>query len=316
MSKGFGDTSHQKFPQNTPGEHPFKKLVREHVTLKHKSRISKFLQRHWSQLSALGWKGYLEMGRGALFLTIDERVFDGAGESLVEYVDERECFCREVMSGYQPMGEISQKVNTYDPSQEIITVFKWKSRRGYLVAQFKNHLTTPRQNYANSGLQADKSRFPLAFGVTEEQAAKNAKTYPLLRLVEEQWEVWAALAWKGYLAEGRGIVAVVLGKGFFQRMEKLESDLNSTVSTQEIPATYLHQDSAELHSLLKSSVLEAKEFLSEIETYDPQKAICVSFEWDGDETPTIQLTASNAEFSPPQCYERLKARLNEFSEVK
>lgn len=316
MNKGFGDSSHQKFPQATKGLHPIKKLILEQAQFGDKSRVTKFLKRGWKELSARAWKGYLELGRGALFLTIDDLVLAG-GNYPVEYVNERECFNREVMSGYHPMGEMTAKVNTYDPNREVVTVLKWRSRQGYLVTVYRDALTTPKQNYQGKGLQADPNRFPLSKKLTDEQAAKNAKTHPLARLAEENWELWAAVGWSGYLSAGRGVVAVLLGQNFQNHLEKMDTDLISTVSIQEIPASYFELDSPEIHSFRKSSSSK-KDFLDTIANYNPQKSICLCFDWDDDdnETPSIQMVMSNEELPPHLCYEHLAERLNEFTQEK
>lgn len=104
----------------------------------------------------------------------------------------------------------------------------------------------------------------------------------------EQWELFAALAWQGYLKEGRGILAVLLGQGFFRRMEQIESDLTSTVSVQEIPITYLSSRSQERSSYLKACKSEAEGILTAVNTYDPHKSIYISFEWDYNNTRILQ----------------------------
>ena len=313
-NKGFANGFGSEKRGRKKSQNPIVKLAQEYSGARGNSRIERFLRYRWTEFSALAWKGYLEMGRGALCLTIDELILAG-GASPVEYIDERSCFYREIMSGLWPMGEISQKVNTYLPEREVAVLLKWRGRRGYLVAAFRDYQSTPIENYERLGLQADKNKFPLALGVTDKQAAENASVHPLGRLMAEQWDLFAAVAWQGYLKEGRGILAVFLGQGFFTRMEQMENDLTSTDTVEEIPITFLSVQSEGMRSYLESCKSKAEEILTAVNTYDPHKSIYISFEWDYDDSPVLQFTMSTEE-APRDCYEKMKARLDEFTEVK
>lgn len=264
--------------------------------------LKQLIRKNWTHLSALAWKGYLEYGRGALFITIDHQVLAG-GELSGGYICERETFRRELMSGPWVNGDSINMVNRYDPKQQAVIIFQWRGNDKFIALPYHSTVSTPEENYRKLGLKAEKSSFVaellnLGTAVNVESDDISNPSHPFVRFIREQWELLATVAYQGYLKEGRGFVTILLGK--------------VKGNPGEVSSIYFGERGNALPLLLKGKENRDGKLEKMLAEYDPNQQIIVELVWTHYKEKYYQ-TYTEPEMPPPKCYERLKGQIEEFT---
>lgn len=203
QGKGFGEKKLVIKSNFSSKSHPLTKIAKKGS---YKTLI-RFIEEHWEHLSAQDWKGYLEQGRGALVIKLDQMVLLG-GNFSVEYVDERETFRQQMMRGLWTVMQshkLQNIVNEYDPERQVAIIFEWRGRDGNIHLRYGLTSSTPAENYKKLGLQAKKPS-SLLNKLLDSRTSDSIEwtdpsnlPHPIARLLIEDLELFAAFAWKGYL---------------------------------------------------------------------------------------------------------------------
>jgi hypothetical protein len=308
--RGFGEKKLSLKSNFSSKSHPLMKFAKEGMD---RRALMRFIEEHWEDLSAQAWKGYLEQGRGALVIKLDEMVLLG-GNFSVQYIDERETFRQQMMHGQWAVmksHEHLQIVNEYDPERQIVLIFEWRGRDGNMILRHNSTSSTPLENYEKLGLQVEEPVSPLnnllnlRTAAEVEWADPSNPPHPLFRLLAEDIELFAAFAWKGFLEEGRGAVNILLGKGGWEGLKI------PNLNFGEFPFKYLGERGNVLPQYLKQTE-NGKNLQKLIADYDPSQAIVFEVGWTRSQG-VIQLLVEVSDNMPPRCYERLKGQLDEFT---
>jgi hypothetical protein len=274
-------------------------------------------------LSAVGWKGYQEQGRGALVITLDERLFLRGGfqvetsaeyvEYPFEYIDEQETFRRELRRGPWVKGSSLKAVNKYDPERQVALIFEWKGTDEYIALVCNTTVGSPQENYEKLGLEVENPLSPydklfnLGTGTKVEFTDPSNPPHPFHRLILEHWELLAAFAWKCYLEVGRGFVSILLGKDSVQVLGI------QTASSGQFPVAYIGERNDRMSSILKNEHNGRLQKL--IAEYDPNQQIVIQLAWTHCKE-VVYLTFGVPEMPPGKCYDRLNGQLEEFALTK
>jgi hypothetical protein len=309
--KGFGEKKLLIKSNFQAKSHPLRKIAKEGSS-DYKALI-RFIEEHWERLSAQAWKGYLQQGRGALVIKLDKMVLLGGNFSL-KYIDERETFRQQMMRGLWAVMQshtLQNIVNEYDPERQVAIICEWRGRDGNIHLRYGSTSSTPAENYEKLGLQAEKPSSPLnklldsRTSDSIEWTDPSHPPHPLARLLIEDLELFAAFAWKGYLEEGRGAVHILLGKGGW------EAKGIPSWNSGEFPFKYLDERFYSLSPSLKQSKT-GKHLQKLISKYNPSQEIVFALGWTC-RKGIISLSLTSTDMPPPECYERMKGQLDEFT---
>jgi hypothetical protein len=321
--KGFGKKQPSRGKKQLQGIHPliaFASKFASKTGAASQSSLKQFLKDHMAQISALGWKGYQEQGRGALVITLDERLFLRGGFQVelpteyvgypVEYIDEQEIFRRELRRGPWIKGSSLKAVSKYDPERQVALIFEWKGTDEYISLVCNATAGSPQENYEKLGLEVENPPSPydklfnLGTGTKVEFTDSLNPPHPFHRLIWEQWELLAAFAWKRYLERGRGFLSILLVK------ESVEVPGIQTASSGQFPIKYIGERDDILSSILKHEHNGRLQKL--IAEYDPNQQIVIQLAWPHCKE-VVYLTFGVPEMPPAKCYDRLKGQLEEFT---
>jgi hypothetical protein len=307
--KGFGEKKLLIKSNFSTKSHPLNKFAREGAD---RRALIRFIEENWERLSGEAWKGYLEQGRGALIIKLDKMVLLGAVFS-VQYIDEREIFRREMMRGLwaaMQADKVQKIVNEYDPERQVAIILEWRGRDGHISLRYNSTSSTPAENYQKLGLQAEEPASPLNklldLRASVEWADPLNPPHPICRLIAEDFELFAAFAWKGYLEQGRGAVHILLGKGGWEA-----SGIQSW-NSGEFPFKYLGEHRYDSSLSLKQTE-DRKNWQELISKYDPSQEFVLVVGWTCSKGLISLSLKTNDKDIPPECYKRLKGQLDEFT---
>ncbi len=114
----------------------------------------------------------------------------------------------------------------------------------------------------------------------------------LIRFIEEHWERLSAQAWKGYLEQGRGAIAIKLDKMVL---------LGGNFSVQYIDEREIFRREMMRGLWAAMQSYKVQKILNE---YNPERQVAIIFEWRGRDGH-ISLRYNSASSTPPENYEKL-----------
>lgn len=303
-------------------QHPLL-LVSQKKNLGRLNELERFLLKQWELFSAQAWKSYKDLGRGALCLALSEQLWNACKQRiLVEYIDLVACHSEEIMTGpftaMGSMGRLVKAVHTYEPSFEIVIMCRWQGWDGFSVSTLKSTATTPEDNYWRNLSQlklasVGQVRYPRLPNQDAINAVDNFSepNQSLHWLVNQQWEVFAAQAWKGYLEQGRGVLSVVLGQESNPTM-----GLKRDAISLQLPMEYFGQRGdvkvLDPFELINTGISAPIELYELVKNYDPEREIVLEFQWLHTPTGVVRFVKQMPDSPPQHCYNNLQARLIEF----
>ena len=303
-------------------EHPLLRLTQRKNSAR-LNELERFLLKQWEIFSAKAWKSYKELGRGAVCITLSDQLWSGSKQRmLVEYIDLVACHSEEIMTGpftaMGSMGRLVKAVSTYEPTFEIVMMCRWQGWDGFAVSTLKSTATRPEDNYWRnlSHLQqasVGQVRYPRlpntdAIKVADDCSDPNQSLH---WLVNQQWEIFASAAWKGYLEQGRGVLSVLLGQ---------ESDptmgLKRDAISLEMPMEYFEErpDVKVLDpvALMSTGISDPIGLYELVKNYQPERQIVLEFQWIHSPQGVVRFIKEIPDSPPSQCYKALQARSIEF----
>ncbi|HAA28668.1 MAG TPA: hypothetical protein DCE56_14510 [Cyanobacteria bacterium UBA8553] len=123
------------------------------------------------------------------------------------------------------------------------------------------------------------------------------------------YELLAAVAWKGYLEEGRGCV-VIDNEPKHLALEKRSFKAQWNLDT--IGGFYLGENSNNFHAFMQGMWPDA-ETKHRVANYDPLSKVLVLVWFGSDKGDFLVQGISIPQLPPPLCYQRLLPRLKEFT---